>query len=123
MVSWSPPGRDRQVPDAVRHHFFCPGAPYCSRRGHSSRILAVVHILSRFKFDLEPVFVYSTIYLTSYCPVSGLKITNMARRTTRASTAKTEDVLRPVKKTVTSKSNTASSKRSLTDEVHDATVK
>lgn len=44
----------------------------------------------------------------------------MARRTTRASIAKTEEAL---KKTVTSKSNTASSKRSLTEGVHDATVK
>ena len=41
---------------------------------------------------------------------------------TRASTAKTEEALRPLKKTVTSKSNTTSP-RPLTEAVHDATVK
>lgn len=81
-------------------------------------------IVSRFKFGLEPVFIYSTILppLTAV-PFQDLKITNMARGTTRASTAKTKEALRPLKKTVTSKSNTASPKRSLMEGVHDATVK
>jgi endonuclease III len=56
-------------------------------------------------------------------PFQDLKITSMARGTTRASTTKTEEALRPLKKTVTSKSKTASSNRSLKEAVHGPTVK
>jgi endonuclease-3 len=56
-------------------------------------------------------------------PFQDFKATDMARRMTRASTAKTEEALHSLKKTVTSKPSTASSKRPLTEGVHDSTVK
>jgi hypothetical protein len=60
MASWSPPGRDRQVPDAVRHHS-CPGAPIALiAQTLFTDTSGRAYVVSRFKFDLGPVFVYST---------------------------------------------------------------